>query len=184
MSDVQVGVVPDADAERDAIHCAIMPMIAGQILQPGEHVGIIEDWDNDSGERRVGRVPEKIGIVDPFLTEPVLPGSRFWLFLYPRTVVGMRHHWVHPAFDQVPAAKPDPSEAEVWLRRYADYSTPLSFDELIEGADEFVATGEYLIRGGELEGYWVDDEFWRWYEKYRGVRVPEEKKRSFFSCAC
>jgi hypothetical protein len=39
-----------------------------------------------------------IGIVDPFLDQPVRPGEEFWVFVYPNTITGMRHYWQHPAF--------------------------------------------------------------------------------------
>ena len=53
--------------------------------------------------------------MDPFLSDPVQPGQRYWLCLYPQTVTTLRHVWTHPAFadEQIPAPKRR-SEADVW----------------------------------------------------------------------
>ena len=42
MSDVGVGKPIGSDQQRDAIHVAIAPVIAGERLAPGQHVGVIE----------------------------------------------------------------------------------------------------------------------------------------------
>lgn len=91
MSDTTVGQILTDKAERDAIHMAIAPVMAGERLTPGDHVAL------DSG-MAVAKPADTIGIVDPFLKSCVEAGQRFYLFLYPKTVTGMRHHWNHPAF--------------------------------------------------------------------------------------
>lgn len=93
----------DANANRDATHVAVVPVIAGEALSAADHVGV----------RRINGVfialkhgPHHCGIVDPFLSRPVMPNERFWLFLFPRTTTGMRHHWSHPDFDEAKDQQP------------------------------------------------------------------------------
>ncbi len=79
-----LGQLAPADAGRDAIHVAVLPMMATRLLLPGQRL--------------------KNGIVDPYLIDAVQPGQRFWLCLYPNTVSSLRHVWTHPAFaDEEPA---------------------------------------------------------------------------------
>lgn len=96
----QVGKLIDTDARRDAIHVAVAPVEAGEDLQPGQHVGVVAGKATTS--------VAAIGVVDPFLTEPVRAGQRFWLFLYPNTVTSLRHVWTHPAFMAVPPGRREP----------------------------------------------------------------------------
>ncbi len=88
------------DRRRDAIHIAVAPVTAAERLAPGQHVGLVRDGSLEL----VGPCDRAIGIVDPFLPEAVEPGRRFWLFLYPGTVTGLRHVWTHPAFAAAAAA--------------------------------------------------------------------------------
>jgi hypothetical protein len=95
-------LVPDDIHDRDAIHVAVIPARAVCVLQPGQHL--------------------QTGIVDPYLTESVQPGQRFWLCLYPGTVTSLRHSWTHPAYpDSVPITDPPVphrrSEATVWAEQ-------------------------------------------------------------------
>lgn len=88
-------LIENGETRRDAIHVAIAPAEASEDLQPGQHVGL------DGGpDHAWGKADKKIGIVDPYLTDTVKKGERFWLFLYPGTVIGMRHYWKHPSFER------------------------------------------------------------------------------------
>lgn len=71
-------LITDPHAGRDAVHVAIIPLIATRRMMPGEHL--------------------KSGVVDPFLTAPVEPGQRYYLCLYPNTVTSLRHVWTAPTF--------------------------------------------------------------------------------------
>ena len=84
-----VGRLIEGKAFRDAIHVAVAPVDCGDSwLGPGEPVFLRKGKGYGDGERSE---EESIGIVDPYLKEPVYRGQRFWLFLYLGTVEGLRH---------------------------------------------------------------------------------------------
>ena len=89
-----LGEIPGEDARRDAVHIAVAPVVAGEMLLVGERVGLREDGKavQESEDAKA------IGIVDPFLIESIGEGQRFWLFLFPGTITDLRHVWSHPAF--------------------------------------------------------------------------------------
>lgn len=93
-------LIADGERRRDAIHIAVAPVTAAERLVPGQHVGLVQEGDLE----RVGPCDNPIGVVDPFLLDAVEPGQRFWLFLYPGTITGLRHVWTHPAFAAAAAA--------------------------------------------------------------------------------
>lgn len=95
--ETQIGkLIPGGERRRDAIHVAVAPVTAVERLEPGQHIGLLQANDT---ELVSAEAEELIGIVDPFLPEAVESGERFWMFLYPFTVSGMRHAWRHPAFE-------------------------------------------------------------------------------------
>lgn len=117
----KLGEIITGDAQRDAIHVAVCPVVAGEDLNPSERV--ILDKAGLAYERHVGG-PPPAGIVDPYLEDCVLKGQRFWLCLFPGTVTSLRHHWTHPSFEEVLRGEPGPADAdraasERWLRDYA-----------------------------------------------------------------
>lgn len=85
----------------------------------------------------------------------------------------------------------DASEKEVawrWIHNYAD-GLGLDVDELMQYADNWVASerrggwGDYLCKGGDLEGEYVSDEFWDNYDIVRDESTDSERG-SFFTCSC
>lgn len=181
MSDTQVGQIITGDYHRDAIHVAIFPVVAAQILSPGEHVGFI-DCDT------IGRCSKTIGIVDPFLRDPVPAGVRFYLFLYPNTVTGMRHHWSHPAFDgqaEPPESDSHRERAESLIRRFAE-ECGVSYQGMIEIATDHNESGEYARQDSERYkdidwGTWPD--FWRAFSTITGIAVDDDESCPF-TCSC
>jgi hypothetical protein len=185
-----MGAVLDDDVGgRDAVHVAVISVIAGRVLYPGTNVGLLSQ--HESGEYVVadgfdGMVP--IGIVDPFLKAEVRPNERFWLYLYPRTIKSLHHQWTHPAFPDeesgtiyiTPAQK---LASTKWIEAFAG-KYGFTGGRMVAAAGEWVKSGDYWSEGGTFEGETIPDEFWTHYERVTGQSVDHDKKESFFSCSC
>lgn len=181
---VKLGEKLSGDVPRDAIHIAIAPVTAGQILKPGEHVGFLSDG-------RVGKTRVTIGVIDPFLTSLVNVGDQVYILLNPYTITSLRHQWTHPAFDNnyksVVESKSIPSGAlktsANYIRREAG-KLGLSYEQLIEITTDWVLTGEVFCGGEDFMDAWVDEEFFHHFSIVTGMEVPEDRRHSFFRCAC
>lgn len=44
--------------------------------------------------------------------------------------------------------------------------------------------GEYLSKGGLLDGISTSPQFWEDLAIYKGIQIPSDKRSNFFSCAC
>lgn len=96
-SEPQLGHLLTGAEGRDAIHIAIIPVVASERLYPGESVELF--GKTEKGLHYIRKVQDSgIGIVDPFLKEPVKFGDCVYLFLNPYTITSLRHVWTHPAF--------------------------------------------------------------------------------------
>jgi hypothetical protein len=99
-----LGGTPDQfTARRDCVHVAVAPVVAGIEMDPGQGVtkggdGLFYSFPLDHDGC--------LGVVDPFRTEPVKRGERFWLLLKPGTITGLRHMWSHEAFVAQPKESP------------------------------------------------------------------------------
>lgn len=80
-------------------------------------------------------------------------------------------------------------QAWEWIQKYAD-GLGLDVNELMDYADDWVSCerkgtwGNYLCKGGDLEGEYVSDEFWDNYDIVRQDDTTVLGRGSFFTCSC
>jgi hypothetical protein len=168
------GVIKEGD--RDAVHIAVLPVLAHSDMEPGMHIGFKNGFST---------FENPIGIVDPFLKK-VNAGEKFYLFLYPNTITSLRHVWIHPDIPseiQEEVVEKNTNPSKEWIENFAG-GLGLSYEEIMDAAEEYVEHGEYFVQGGRFEGEYVPDEFWPHYESVTGKKVAEKDKGSFFSCSC
>lgn len=173
-------IIADADPHRDAVHVAVAPVVAAVRLAPGQEIGLL---DATTGE--AGIVAKPIGIVDPFLKSFVLPGQKFWLWLYPGSISSLRHEWVHPAFTlETKPVEVHKVESEDWIRHHAE-DLGLTYRALMEAAEIWVVDQEHTVQQGRDN--WRDDfnpkEFWHHYHILTGKNVSGLEE-NFFCCSC
>lgn len=204
----QIGKLADAKAQRDAIHVAIAPVVAAEILYPAQRIGFATDGDTTK-VRAGGKV---IGIVDPFLSHPVHPGDWFYMVLMPNTITSLHHVWTHPAFgdaapaqaylspaEQAEAMAKAKSESETWLKDFCAANDCPRYEMMIEGlralndgnrdswrqGDDYYGLdwdGDYLTSIGTDAHGDIPPEFWHHVERVLGK--PVRMKPSSFSCSC
>ena len=182
-----LGGTPPKGAERDAVHIAVIAVEAGEKLQKGQDVWLI-DGKAVSGRPETLQFPwERVGVVDPFRWGEVEKGDRFWLVLEPGTITALRHEWAHPFFPapDVPATAPTDADRsrqylEEGCRKYG-----ITYQELVEGA----VSGQ----GGTFMGDWADNgrdwiaggDFWHHIENVTGRRFDQgHRENTYFGCSC
>ena len=178
------------DEGRDAIHLAVISVIALEELKPGTRIAV------GSG-KAWARSEEAVGIVDPFLPIPVVHGDRFWCILNPRTITSLRHVWSHPCFPvellanaqirrPTPTAPVETDIVKSAAHRIRELAADLdcSVGRLMGGAAEYLESGDNLHFGFDLDYDWPHEDFWRCYEIVSGTVVEEDKKTYFFRCSC
>lgn len=180
-AETTLGKLIDGPAGRDAIHMACAPMIADCNLAPGEHVGIVSNGVAGKIRPPVG---PPVGIVDPFLKEPVIKGQKFWLVLYPKTVTGIRHHWTHPSFQDELVQPEDPPEAREWIMAFAA-RWKYSFDDFMAGAREYVRKDYQLDSNWQNQDREETEEdwntFWNHFHTLTGLSI-KDKDKAFVRC--
>jgi hypothetical protein len=178
------------EQHRDAVHIAVAPVIAGMSMKPGDRIGFT---DNGDAYTVVTNAKKSIGIVDPFLHEKaVYEGDRFYMFLYPNTINSLRHEWTHPDFekeDELAVMEPTFMKLkgavaeEKWVTDFAE-DMGSTYQEIMDGADNYLQSGDYLVRGGTFEGHSIPDEFWDKYEAIKRTKIKDDDRGTFIGCSC
>lgn len=180
----KVGTLLDAHCERDAVHIAMMSVKAGERLKPGQRIGfIMGDFEH------VGESSDPCGIVDPYLGDDVEIGQIFLMFMFPGSIVSIRHHWEHPAFNNEARAWMEDfvshinDEANEWVSRHFE----LTVDEVLDIArkcledDDFYS---YCLPFDTPDRCFTDiEQFWKCFEILTGKKVVD-KEVTIFRCAC
>lgn len=193
------------EPHRDAIHIAILPAVVGDDrCYPGHPVKLAYGT-TDQVLCAEYNEKEAIGIIDPFLMRlrytdmswderNVKRGDLVWVFLFPGTVQGMRHHWYHPAIDEVRLTD---NEHELWIRQFCDRWN-FDYDELIrestaplsgDNKEEWDREHWVTARGIDLHSAKELGEdhslFWQHLEALVGREFGEEHRQAFgWSCSC
>ena len=179
MSNITLGQLIEGNEGRDAVHVAIVACKAAQRLFPGMDVGVRDGVASSKFEPYVG-------IVDPYLNQPILPDSGCWVCLYPNTVTSLKHEWTHPAFEE-PMVTGSVDESKAWLETFAE-RCDVTYNELMKYARDWLEYGTYHTQHGHTTAQSAMDgsevEFWHHYQVVTGKRVPTEDQSSFFSCSC
>lgn len=184
-----LGTIIDDQAGRDAIHLAVEPVIAGEELRPGADVGLRNGYAFSGTDKAYPNHVEKyLGIVDPFLKEPVKPGEMFWLIVYPRQITSLRHVWTHPDFEESVEtnAKQDSVKwMTEWAKQhmsndyYSDYGEKVSDEQAL--ANAIKAGHDHHLGPYEGADDTINDTWWFHWEAITGKKGDRE---SYFSCSC
>lgn len=162
------------DGKRDAIHIAICPAIAEEVLKPADHVQI--EVRHGAVYAKKCKINKGSGIVDPYLYRDVHKNEMFYICLYPNTVRSLRHEWLAPEFECK-------EKSRLYIERIAR-DIKWTYDQVMEAADRWVYQEEHSYENNErYKDISIDwDEFWIHYEVLTGKRP--ENCESFFTCSC
>lgn len=186
-------ILPDDVDGRDAVHIAVIAAKAAHKVFAGQHVCYSE------GVAYTGKENASVGIVDPYLAEPVEEGQRFWLHLYPRTVTSLKHEWEHPSIPRTDKkaiilsearATRSREDAEKRLRDWADdkhVSYKRMLFEIEEGLNDNGTFSDGYIRLTNLDSSESIDNpevFWNDVSLVLNKRINASLAPTYFSCSC
>ena len=128
--DVKLGQLT-TNTKKDAVHVAILPVVAGETLNPGDKICF------HSGLAHKATTNYE-GVVDPFLQSSVTIGQQFYMCMVPGTIQNLRHEWDHPSLpvnEEAYDKTLEESEKEKVLRAFAE-EKGLTYRELMRIDDE------------------------------------------------
>ena len=186
---VNLGEIPPWGFDgRDAVHISCIPVTVMERMVPGTKVKIDK---GSMGElvaypADLNNYDDYVGVIDPFYNEDFVDsGTRAWLLLRPKSIVELRHVWVHPEIDWAC----NKLEAEDYLCQCA-VKLDMSYESLLEIASNFLRSGNsYVEYGGETLRYKffsdIDSRrFWWCVCKLTGLHLPEDMEMNPFDCSC
>lgn len=176
-------ILPKDVGGRDAVHVAVIAVVANTKLAPGQDIGIT----NTTGQPETSKGAQPIGIVDPFLEEMVWPGERFWLFLYPRTITSLRHQWAHPALEDAAGVYATPAHKMASKERLEEIAGQLGVDyaTLIAATTYYASLNVdegYVGFGTDINYIDMPSDFWLHFENVTGTVA--KNKPTTFRCSC
>lgn len=194
-----LGTLIGPGEKRDAIHIAVFPVVAAERLARGEHVSL-----NAALEAEWAPVNEGVGIVDPFLSEPVKKGDRFWLLVYPRQISSLRHVWEHPKFPASQETGQQDAEGLIqdaielqnlreaskrWLEEWIatadcpDFHTTIG--AMLQQRDGSSWESDYVHFDGQDAHGEIPAEAWHHLAIYAGITYEAGTDRpKYFTCSC
>lgn len=168
-----LGELITTEKGRDAVHVAIAPVEATEKLFPSQGVALV---DGDQSKVKSASSENWTGIVDPFLTQAVYPGQRFWMWMRPGSITSLRHEWTHPALD---GASSDPKAAARARLDALAKEMGRTFDSMMAAARDYQRDGRQLVDWA-FESMGMPDGFWDDYELVTGEKATD--RDTFFHC--
>ncbi len=183
--DLRIGQLILGPQVKDAIHVAIMPVVAAENIPAGAHIGL-------SNDGKACRGTTHLGVADPFLKTKILAGDTFWMFMYPNTVANLRHDWDHPALAKIEKIKQKEKSitSREWLESYALRNvygdTSYSASEAYEALINQVKGGDLTFYGQDCHGLGDVPDSEELFEHLSAVLNREigPENFSYFGCSC
>lgn len=181
-----LGTIIDDTQKRDAIHLAVEPVTAGEKLYPGQKIYLINKYAYAAKPTQT-----HVGIVDPFLDEPVFPEQKFWLIVPPRQITSLRHVWTHPSFPEevvsptLSEQEQNKKDSEKWIRDFVSRSDCPDYDTLMAAVRLYSPDyDDYLHFSGRDAHGEIPDEFWYHAGVVLGRTFNISESPKYFSCSC
>lgn len=165
-----------SESKRDAVHIALAPVIPNEDMEPGARVVFVKSGDTVN-VKRAEKGARPVGVIDPFLEQKASKGWHCWMLLMPKSIVGLRHEWAHPAFGGT-----SESQSEAWLREMAiKYET--TYDKLV--AEAISGEGSFFGTDIDYEDFYADADFWHHIEVVSGKKLSKDhRENTSYRCAC
>lgn len=182
MHEQKLGLTPNCNGSRDAVHVPIISVIVGfDNAIRGERVGIKEVDGQWIAIPDVSGV-ETVGVLDPWSQmEAFAIDDKVWLCLDPGSIVSLSHNWMHPRV----YSGSEMSGAETKLRAFA-LDIGVEYEKLLSHAQDHIDSGSYWCEGGRFESVSMPDDFWENFSIVTGKPVVFKNTWDgyFFSCSC